>query len=101
MLETPYIIEGYVCLRGNMGRLYFHRMPRYPEHVEDMCNQAVHDLPMNHDYCKHVAIACVNALMPLLDASLEHTEDEDLEIFHEAGPKPKRRVVPLPCRRAP
>ena len=24
--EPPDIIEGYVCLRGNMGRLYFHRI---------------------------------------------------------------------------
>ena len=51
--ETLDTIEGYVCLRGNMGRLYFHRMPRYPEHVEEMRNQAVHNSPMSHDYCKH------------------------------------------------
>ena len=51
--ETPDIIEGFVCLRGNMGRLYFHRTPRYLEHVEEMRNQAVHDSPMNKDYCKH------------------------------------------------
>jgi len=68
--ETPDIIVGFVCLCGNMGRLYFHRMPRYPEHVEDMCNQEVHDLPMNHDYSKHVDIAYVSARMPLLDANL-------------------------------
>ena len=71
--ETPGIIEGFVCLRGNMGRLYVHRTSRYPEHDEDMCNQAVHDLPMNHEYSGHVDIVHVDELMPLLDALLHTT----------------------------
>ena len=60
-------------------------MPRCPDHVEakKKCNQNAHDLPMNHAYNEQVAIAYVNALMPLLDAALEHKDDEYLEIFHE------------------
>ena len=68
-------------------------MPRYPEHVEEMRNQAVHDSPMNHYYCRHKENVCVNALMPVLDAAPEHKEDEYLEIFHEVGPKPKRNIA--------
>jgi len=42
----------------------------------------------------------------LLDAALEHKDDEDLEVFHEVGPKPKRTVVApavnrRPCERLP
>ena len=48
---------------------------------------------MNHDYCNHVKIAYVNALMPLLDAALAYKDGEYFEIVHEVGPKPKRRVV--------
>ena len=59
--RTLDIIEGFVCLRGNMGALYFHRMPRYPDHEEEMRNQVVHDLPMNHEYSDHVMIACRRA----------------------------------------
>ena len=81
--------------------MYFRRMSRYPEHVEEMCNQAVHDLPMNHDYCEHVEIACESALMPVLDADHEHKDDEDLEIFHEVGQKPKRRVGALAVHKGP
>ena len=50
VLRNPGIREGFVRLRGNMGELYFHRMSRYLEHVEEMRNQVVHDLPMSHEY---------------------------------------------------
>jgi histone H3/H4 len=89
--ETPDIIEGFVCLRGNMGALHFHRMPRYSDHVEQMRNQVVHDLPMNHEYSEHVGIVHVNELMPLLDAAPAHNDDEQLLI--SLGPKPKRNIA--------
>ena len=70
----PDIIEGFVCVRGNMGALYFHRMSRYPDHAKEMRNQVVHDLLMNHEYSEHVEIARVDELMPLLDAAPEHND---------------------------
>ena len=65
-----------MCLRGNMGALYFHSVPRYPEHVEEMRNQVVHDLPINHESSEHVDIPHVDELMPLLDASPEHNDEK-------------------------
>ena len=87
---TLDIIVGFVCLRGNMGALYFHRMSRYPDHVEEMRNQVVHDLPMNHEYSEHVIIVHADELMPLLDAAPEHNDNN---LLISPKPNPKRQLA--------
>ena len=65
-------------------------MSRYPDNVEEVRNQVVHDLPMNHEYSEHVMIVHADELMPLLNAAPEHN-DKNRSISPK--PKPTRKIV--------